>query len=62
MSHLGPNRQSSLRGIVRDVFVLVLAEAVVLGVAWCLSRQGRSMLAQLFRRKRADTQASTIDV
>jgi len=34
-----------LRGVLRDLFVLVLAEVLVLAVAWCLSPQGRAMLA-----------------
>jgi hypothetical protein len=49
--------------MVRDVFVLVLAELLALGFAWCLSAQGRAVLARLFRTKRAaggDTPTSTV--
>ena len=44
-----------LRGILRDLFVLVLAEVLVLAVAWCLSPQGRARLARVFRVKRPGT-------
>ena len=49
--------------MVRDVFVLVLAELLALGLAWCLSAQGRAVLARLFRTKRTahgGTPATTI--
>lgn len=61
MTKLGQNRSRRLRGMVRDVFVLVLAEVVVLAFAWCLSPRGRSMLARLFRGSRPDN-SPTIDV
>jgi len=53
MTGPSPNRPRRLRGMVRDVFVLVLAELLALGFAWCLSAQGRAVLARLFRTKRA---------
>ena|ERR1051325_150547 len=63
MSHLGQSRPHSFRGIVRDVFVLVLAEAVVLAFAWCLSPGGRALLARLFSaRRRPQHNSPPIDV
>jgi hypothetical protein len=52
---------------LRDVFVLVFAELVVLALAWCLSRRGRSVMAGLFRSRPASgpapgNNAPTIDV
>ncbi|MEI7940326.1 MAG: hypothetical protein WCK27_26895 [Verrucomicrobiota bacterium] len=52
MTSPNPNRPRRLRSIVRDVVVLVLAELLALGLAWCLSAQGRAVLARLFRTKR----------
>jgi hypothetical protein len=54
MNH-GSKSHRPLCGILRDLFVLVLAEVLVLAVAWCLSPQGRAMLARVFRLKRTGT-------
>jgi hypothetical protein len=51
-----------LRRILRAVFLLVLAEAIAFGLAWCLSAQGRSFFAHLFRRRRPDNNPTAIDV
>ena len=51
-----------MRRILRAVLLLVLAEAVTVGLAWCLSPRGRSFFAHLFRRRRPDNNATTIDV
>ena len=55
------------RAIVRNVFVLVLAEALVLTMAFCMSVRGKALLAKLFRTKRPAndnnmTTETTIDV
>jgi len=65
MTNPGQNNTSLLRRIVRDVLVVLLAEVVIFGLAWCLSARGRAVLAQIFRRKRpddADATTTTIDV
>ncbi len=67
MMNPGQNRPRLVVGILRDLFVVVLAEVLVLVLAWCLSPRGRSILAGLFRTKPSGgseqgTTASTIDV
>ena len=67
MTSIGPDRPRLLRGIIRDFFLLVLAEVVVLGLAWYLSPRGKAMLARLFRGKHAANRTNpapptTIDV
>ncbi len=59
MINPSPNRPRQLRSMVRDVFVLVLAELLALGLAWCLSAQGRAVLARLFRSRRPPGSASS---
>jgi len=61
------SRRSGLRGIVRDVFVLLLAEGLVMALVWCLSAQGKAWLARVFGRasragENAATTTNTIDV
>ena len=60
----GQNNSPLLRRIVRDVLVVLLAEVVIFGLAWCLSARGRAVLARLFRRKPdgADATTTIIDV
>ena len=62
MTNLGERRLRLMRRILRAVLLLVLAEAVTVGLAWCLSPRGRSFFAHLFRRRRPDNNATTIDV
>ncbi|MBU6411177.1 MAG: hypothetical protein KGR98_12390 [Verrucomicrobia bacterium] len=44
----GHNRPFLFRAVVRDVLVLVLAEAVVFALAWCLTARGKAWLLKLF--------------
>ena len=53
MRNLGQNRPGLLLRVLRDLLALVLAELLLAGLAWCLSRPGRSVLAALFRSKPA---------
>jgi hypothetical protein len=55
MMNQPPTNHRPLRGLLRDLFVLVLAEVVVLAATWCLSPRGRAMLARVFRVKRPGT-------
>ena len=59
MRNLGQNRPGLLRRILRDLLALVLAELLVVGLGWCLSRRGRSVLAALFRSKPASGRGPT---
>lgn len=66
MTSFNPNHPKPSRGIMRDLFVLVLAEVLVMGLAWCLSQNGRATIARIFRSKRSGantpTQSTIIDV
>lgn len=57
MTPFTQNRPAWLRHLLRDLFVLVLAEALVLGVSWALSRRGRRVLARVLRSQRSPTSA-----
>ncbi len=56
------NRPLLLRRLMRDVVVVLLAEAVIVALAWCLSPRGRAALSRLFRRKAKQPSATVIDV
>ena len=62
MTNLGERRLRLVRRILRAVLLLVMAEVITLGLAWCLSPQGRAFFARLFGRRRPDNNATTIDV
>jgi hypothetical protein len=64
MTTPGQNNPSLLRRIIRDVVVVLLAEVVIIALAWCLSARGRAVLARMFRRKRPEETTTTpiIDV
>ncbi|MGZ4964143.1 MAG: hypothetical protein ACXWDN_02655 [Limisphaerales bacterium] len=54
--HSNPEHGRGLKGIIRDVVVLVAAEIVFLGVAWCAARFGKEWLRRMSarRHRRAD--------
>lgn len=62
MTSLRDRRLRLLRRILRAVLLLVMAEAVTVGLGWCLSPQGRAFFARLFRRRRPDNDSTIVDV
>ena len=51
MTPPGQSQSTLLRHVIRDVLILVLAEVVVLSIAWCLSARGKAWLGRIFRAK-----------
>lgn len=66
MINPSPKRTRFFPGILRDLFVLVFAELIVVALAWCTSPTGKILLARLFRSKRSartgSNTAAPIDV
>ena len=51
MTTPGQSQSTLLRHVIRDVLILVMAEVVVMTIAWCLSARGKAWLERIFRAK-----------